>query len=462
MHFIVELPIPKGHWLLGHLRPFQRGPKHRVLEDWVQECGDLFRIRLGPSQFLVSADPQINGEILKRRPEDFRRHPKISEILEEMGVLAVFNAEDELWRKYRKPTAEALNLRKVKSFYPVLIRKAEQLLERCLEFEETAAPLDISALLRRFTTDVTTAIAFGYELDTLSGIDDHLQQCMEMVFPMVNDRMSAPLPWWRIIKSKKDRQFDDALSTVRETILRFIQKAQERLVVDPILRDKPTNFLEALLSEDQGLTSDEVYSAVFTLLMAGEDTTANSLAWVMFYLSSQPEVVSKLRTEAKEVYPTSDTPTTITQHQQLVYAHAVVEEVIRLKPTSPQLILQARKEVKIQNLVIPQGTNIILQNRVAQLRDTYFTNADEFVPERWLPTGCPVHTNHQSDIVRAFGGGPRYCPGKHLALHEMVLVTSVMAKHFDLKMLGNPDEVEEAFSFTMHPTTFNLKLSRNA
>ena len=461
IHKLEDLPAPSGHWLLGHLRPFQRGPKHLVLENWAQECGDLFRIRLGPSKFLVSAHPHINGEILKRRPEDFRRHPKISEILEEMGVLAVFNAEDDLWRKYRKPTAEALNLRKVKSFYPILVRKAAQLLKRCGEFEETGAALDISALLRRFTTDVTTAIAFGYELDTLSGKDDHLQQCMEMVFPMVNDRMSAPLPWWRIIRSKRDRQFDESLSTVRGTILQFIGNARERLALDPSLKDKPTNFLEALLSEEQALTSEEVYSAVFTLLMAGEDTTANSLAWVMFYLANYPEVVSRLRKEAKEVYPNLDVPNTIAQHQHLTYAQAVVQEVIRLKPTSPQLILQAQREVKIGHYVIPAGTNIILQNRIAQVRDAHFFQAEKFMPERWLPKGCPVHANHQPDVVRAFGGGPRYCPGKHLALHEMVLVTSVIAKHFDLEMREHPDEIMEAFSFTMHPTEFNLNLSRS-
>lgn len=452
-----SLPTPEGEWLLGHLRPFRAGPKHLVLERWAEECGDLFCIRLGTDRFLVSTNPDINGEILKRRPEEFRRHPKITEILEEMGVLAVFNAEGDQWRQYRRPTAEALNLRKVRSFYPTLIRKSDQLLQVANGYADVGAPVDMSALLRRFTTDVTTVIAFGYELNTLSGKEDALQECMEMIFPMVNQRMSAPLPLWRWWESKQDKQFGQALKTLRDTIVHFISVAQDRLESDPSLLDKPSNFLEALLTleEDAALSEEEIYSAVFTLLMAGEDTTANSLAWVMYYLALHPEHVNKVRDEARQVYPNTRTPNNIKEHQQLEYAQAVAEEAIRLKPTSPQLILQAQAEVVIGNVRIPAGTNVILQNRVAQVSPEYFTDPDQFQPERWSTKKCPVHS---PEVVRAFGAGPRYCPGKHLALHEMVIVISSLCRQFDFEMLGNPQEITEEFSFTMHPSKFELKL----
>lgn len=376
-----------------------------------------------------------------------------------MGVLAVFNAEGDQWKKYRKPTAEALNLRKVKSFYPTLTNKTGQLLAICQRKQESGGNIDIRSLLRRFTTDVTTALAVGYALDTLSGKEDKLQQCMEMVFPMVNQRMSAPLAWWRWWKRAQDRKFDDSLAFVRKTILEFIQKAEGQLADDPDLQKKPANFLQALLSEEKELSREEIYSAVFTLLMAGEDTTANSLAWVMYYLAIRPDVVQRLREEAREVYPDSEIPEDAVQHQHLQYAYAVAQEAIRLKPTSPQLILQAQEDVVINDLKIPAGTNVILQNRAAQISEEYFYRPQEFLPERWLAKGCPIHAAHQPDIVRAFGGGPRYCPGKHLALHEMVIVTSVLARHFDLELLGDANAVQEAYSFTMHPSLFEIKLT---
>ena len=62
-------------------------------------------------------------------------------------------------------------------------------------------------------------------------------------------------------------------------------------------------------------------------------------------------------------------------------------------------------------------------------------------------------------MVRAFGGGPRFCPGKHLALHEMVIVISVICRHFELELVEHPETIGEAYSFTMHPEEFGVRLS---
>lgn len=108
---IKDLPSPKGHFILGHLPQFNVPNKHQVLERWVEECGDLFKINFVGKPFVVSANPELNSDILKMRPDGFRRFSKIDEILTEMGIVGVFNAEGDVWKRHRKPTSEALNLR---------------------------------------------------------------------------------------------------------------------------------------------------------------------------------------------------------------------------------------------------------------------------------------------------------------------------------------------------------------
>ena len=93
----------------------------------------------------------------------------------------------------------------------------------------------------------------------------------------------------------------------------------------------------------------------------------------------------------------------------------------------------------------------MLQNKVAQTREENFTNANNFVPERWLRGGCPIHENHNGDVMKTFGGGPRYCPGKNLAMHEMTIVISSLCKAFNLSLAVDPSEISEQFSFTMFP-----------
>ncbi|MEL7250773.1 MAG: cytochrome P450, partial [Bacteroidota bacterium] len=239
---IRDLPTPKGHLLLGHLLPFQQGPKHTVLEKWAEECGSIYRIRLGFATFVVSADPQFNADVLKQRPEGFRRHPKISEILEEIGVYSVFNAEGAHWYEHRKPVAEALNLKKVKSFYPLLLQKTEQLMQQCQLSSRQQDAVEVRSLVQRFTLDLTTAIAFGYPLNTLGGEKDELHDALQLVFPMVNKRMSAAIPVWRWWKSHSDREFDNALRYIRSSVQRFIDTAKSTLLQGEKKEYQASNF----------------------------------------------------------------------------------------------------------------------------------------------------------------------------------------------------------------------------
>jgi cytochrome P450 len=200
---IKNLPSPKGHLILGHLPQFNVSNKHQVLERWVEECGDIFKINFIGKEFIVSAKPELNTEILKLRPEKFRRFSKINEILTEMGIVGVFNAEGETWKKQRKPSSEALNLKKVKGYYPTICNTTEKLIHNLTTYTNNNIVVDIQKELSRYAIDITTAIAFGHELNTLSNKENDFQKHLELIFPMINERITAPIPLWRVYKQKK-------------------------------------------------------------------------------------------------------------------------------------------------------------------------------------------------------------------------------------------------------------------
>lgn len=459
---IKELPSPKGAFLVGHLPQFNTYNKHQVLERWVDECGDLFKIHFVGKEFVVSANPVINSEILKLRPDKFRRFSKIDEILREMGVLGVFNAEGEVWKRHRKVTAEALNAKKVRDNYDVITGKAKQLLDKFKNYELYDKDIDVQKEFMAFTIDVTTAIAFGYELDTINNKADSFQEHLECIFPMINERVTAPIPIWRVIQRKKDKKLITSLETIEKIIYQFIEDARNRLEKTPELKSNLTNFLEALLSDDNEVpfTNEEIYGNIFTMLLAGEDTTSNSISWAIYFLALNPEVVRKIREEANMVYGKSELPKTSKELLKLKYANAVVQETIRLKPTTPQLYMEALEDVTIENVEIAKSTKIILQTKVAQTEETYFSNPNVFSPERWLKSECPMHQNHSPEMMKAFGGGARFCPGMKLAINEMVILISMLCKHFDFSMTVNPEDVREQFSFTMYPDNLFIKLKK--
>ncbi len=456
---ISDLKSPKGSFLLGNLKEFKQKNKHRILEDWAKEYGELYTIKLAAKTILVSADTDVNATILKQRPTKFRRFSKINEIFLEMGLHTVFNAEGEHWKKQRKPVTEALSVKKVKGYYPIIQEKTTNLIAKIKSYSETENTIEILNDFIAFTIDVTTEVAFGYKLNTIDNKEDSFQKHLELIFPLINERITAPIAMWRIFPNARDKELKISLKAIEDVMGKFINEAKQRLAENPELVENPTTFLEALLveSKKEKTVFDEktVYGNVIAMLIAGEDTTSNTLAWTLFYLAQHPEIVQKIRQEASIAYPNNNTPENYDQLADLKYTNAAIQEAIRLKPTTPMLFFQPNEDLVLKNVFVPKDTMIITQNSYAAMDNANFSNATKFDPSRWIKSACP-YQNHAPKTSRAFGGGARLCPGMHLSIIEMTTAISSICKQFDISLAVKPYEVEENFAFTMAPE--NLKI----
>ena len=458
---INDLPQPKGKPILGNLAEFKAGNKPTVLENWSKSTGSLFKISLMGKKFVVSTDPDFNIQLYKSRPDKFRRFGKIDEVMEEMGIKGVFNAEGEQWKVHRKLTAEALNARNVLGFFPTIQEVTQRLFNRWNHKTNSSPVVDVQKEMMRFTVDITTKIAFGYDTHSLEDEENRIQQHLEKIFPTINKRITSPIPFWRILKSKEDKALDTSLKSLEKTIGEFIQKARHEIVVQPELKSQPENFLQALLAEQEktrAISDKEIYGNVFTLLLAGEDTTSNSISWALFYLMQHPHMYLKLREEADAVLAGNTVIQNVELLSELKYAEAIAMETLRIKPVTPTLFLESLEDQLINGLQLKKGVTIMMQSKVAQTSDVHFTEAETFMPERWLAVAdMPIHN---IDVFRTFGAGPRFCPGKTLALHEMKMALSMIAKNFDLRLAVPISEVKERFAFTMFPENLMLEIAK--
>ncbi len=458
---IDDLPQPKGKFFVGNLPEFKAGNKPTVLEKWNKECGPIFKISLMGKKFIVSSDPDFNIQLYKNRPDKFRRFGKIGEVMSEMGIDGVFSVEGEQWKQHRKITAEALNARNVQGFFPVIHEVTARLMQRWNARLNTDLVVDIQKEMMHYTVDVTTRIAFGYDVNSLQQEDSVLQKQLEHIFPMINKRITSPIPFWRILKSKEDKALDKALKSLEGTIVGFIQEAKNAIQSNPSLKEKPQNFLQALLVEKEktGLFTDhEIYGNVFIMLLAGEDTTSNSISWALYYLAQHPHVFAKLRAEVDTVLGSDAILTDVDALATLKYTEAIAMETLRIKPVTPTLFLESLEDQVVNGLKIKKGVTVMMQSKVAQTSDAHFSNAEAFIPERWLADS--TMERHNTDAFRTFGAGPRFCPGKNLALHEMKMALSMIAKNFDPSFAVKPEDVKERFAFTLFPENLMLRIKK--
>ncbi|MET1071038.1 MAG: cytochrome P450, partial [Umezawaea sp.] len=225
---------------------------------------------------------------------------------------------------------------------------------------------------------------------------------------------------------------------------------------------EPTNFLEALVAPLEGespFTHEEVFGNVLTMLLAGEDTTSSTAAWAIHHLAENPEAQQRVRAEADEVLGDSEFPADPAAVGRLEYAEAVVNEAARLQPVAPFLAYQPLRDVTFETehgpLLVPKGTPVFTLNTYGARRDTArFPEPGSFRPQRWLDGALPP----ESLPFAPFGGGPRFCPGRNLALVEATTVVSVLCRAFTVEPDRTAGPVGEEMSFTTFPTGLRVRL----
>lgn len=458
---ISSLPSPKGHLLLGHLREFMAENKQEYFEQWAKECGDLFKIKLLNNTFLVSCNQELNNLILKDRPNKFRRNSKISRSIESFGVLGAFNSEGDIWKKHRKLISHSLNAKNVSYYIPLLVDTTLKFLSRWEKASLKQESIDFQQEMLRYTEELTLCNTLAFEVQGDDSEKTELQSHLDDIFHAIYNRASFPLPYWKYVKTTKQRNLSKSQKRAKEIIIDKIKKAKEKLTSINLNEYEPRNFLEVMLlyNKESDYSEEEMFSNIFLILLAGEPTTANSMAWVIYYLSQLPNVVDKVRREVNQYYSDFSCPNSYINFGKLKYTEAVALESMRLKPVVPNIFLEAIEDVRINGIHIEKGQGVILQNKVSQLSESNFFNPNSFIPERWMKNDKGEQFTHNSSSYRVFGSGPRFCPGKNLAMHEMIMIIATLCKNFNLKQ--NPDyNVVEGFDITHIPKNISIRLDK--
>jgi cytochrome P450 len=458
-----DLPGPKGWPVLGNLLQLEPSRLHLQLGEWARTHGRYYKLQLANRRVLVCADHEAVAGVLRDRPEGFRRTDRLEAIGTEMGLQpGLFGVNGEAWKRQRRMVMAAFDPGHVKAYYPSLVKCAERLAGRWQRAARSGSTIDLQADLMRFTVDAIAGLAFGSDVNTLESDDDVIQRHLDKIFPQLFTRMIAVLPVWRVYKRPADRELDRALAAVNQAIGGFIAGARQRLRDEPARRAAPHNLLEAMLvaadAPGSGIDDAQVAGNVLTMLLAGEDTTANTLAWGIWLLHRHPAALARATAEVRAARAEGG-PVTLEQLAQLDYAEACMHETMRLKPVAPQLPLQALKDTVVGDVAVPAGTVVISLMRHDSIDDRFVPEGQAFKPERWLGEGG-LSAGSAKRISMPFGAGPRICPGRYLALQEMKMVLLTLLQHFEIDFVGTEHggEPAERLMFAMAPVGLRMRL----
>ncbi len=462
---IRDLPGPPGLPLLGNALEIDATRLHVVAERWSRIYGEYFQFRIGPRRFLAVSNPEAIAAILRDRPDGFQRSARLNATAREMGFGGLFSANGEQWRRQRPMVMASFDPSHIKSYFPSLVKVTRRFAGRWQRAAAAGADIDLQADLMRFTVDVTAGLAFGADINTVESDDEVIQRHLDKVLPALFRQVMSPWPAWRWLRALQgERAVAPHLQALRLAVEGFIAQARARMERDPGLRERPANLIEAMIAArdtpGSGLADSDVAGNVLTMLLAGEDTTANTLAWMIWLLSRNPEALAQARAEVHATLGADALPERYEQLSALPFVEACVNETMRLKPVAPLIVAQAVRDSVVAGIAVPRGELVMCLMRPAALDERHFAAAGAFDPARWLAEpGRLKSAASAKRVAMPFGAGPRLCPGRYLAMHEMKMVIAMLLRGFEIAEVRAPgDEPREHLALTMSPVGLRLKL----
>jgi cytochrome P450 len=193
-------------------------------------------------------------------------------------------------------------------------------------------------------------------------------------------------------------------------------------------------LLEARDENGQPLSDEHIRDELMTLVLAGHETTANSLAWTFERLLRAPAAYDRLRELVRAGGEEGEQ-----------YVEASIHEGMRVRPVIPMVVRMVKKPWRLGDYVVPADTPVGVSIVALHHREDVYPEPDRFRPERFLDQKPGTYT------WIPFGGGIRRCLGASLAMAEQRVVLTEIARRTDMSAPGRRGEAARQRNVTTIP-----------
>lgn len=394
------------------------------------------------SSFLLSR-PEYAEQVLALNQDNYGKAATYRPLRALMGD-GLLTSEGAKWRKHRRLIQPVFSRRDVLRFGPFMSDAVQRMLKDW--DERPAGPvLNVSRRMSALTLDIVGGALFGADL---TGDTPVMVRAMDAGQRVAVVSAFLPLPWGprstRAVKAVA-RRMGGTPEGVEGMVARLItQRRAQGHAGDP------ADLLDVLMQSD--LTDPEIGAEVGTFMLAGHETTANTLSWSLALLAAYPQARARLEEEVDSVLG-GGVPAA-SDAGRLPWTSAVVAEALRLYPPAWTIERSALADDDVAGIEVPAGSEVTIGIYLIHRHHEFWTDPAGFDPDRFLG---------DSDRPRyayiPFGGGRRACVGQSFAELEAVLVLASIAQRYRLELTARTLPVPAA-NVTLRPGDLPMRLLR--
>lgn len=388
------------------------------------DYGDIIMYKILNKKVYMINHPDFVKHVLQTNHKNYHKSPGYRP-LRLLGGMGIFTNDGEDWLRSRRFYQPAFNHKAVTSYFDVVAKNADELLDEWSDKTSINASKDMSKITMNVICETlfSTRIPFGSDLwnDMTFALEWIGQRALRNPFVT---------PLW--IPTKNNRRFKRSVRNLNKVIYGIIDEKKND-------NQHPNDLLSRFMNPEEegfkGMNDEELRDEMMTIFIAGHESSANVLSWALYEIAQHPEVQHKLRQEVDAIDWANFN---FQDLHALSYCTQVLNETMRLYPPLWHIGRMNLKDDEIGGYKIPAGSHIRMSPLVLQRSAKFWDKPDVFDPERF--TNDKVKERNQF-LHFPFGAGPRLCAGRNFAMMEMVVILAKIIKSHQLHYLGATAEM---------------------
>jgi cytochrome P450 len=440
-----DVPLmPGGQRVLGHALEFGRDPL--ALFQQARAHGDVVRIRFGPFRVYVLNSPGAIRQALTGEARKLSKGLNFGRTKRLIGNGLVMS-EGESHQRQRRLMQPAFHRAEIARY---VIAMRDVAVPRISAWPD-GETLALDREMRSITLTVLTRTLLSSDVG--ADVIDEIERLLRVLLSeLVTQGISANVPGLAWVPTRSNRRFSAANRRLR-AVLTDVIDGYQRAGAD---HGDLISILARARDDDTGagMTNEQLRDETTTLVIAGSETTGNTIAWACYLLAQHPPIQQRLQQEADLVLAGADAG--YENLSRLPFTRAVITETLRLY--SPVWILPRRAlvDVELDGHLLPAGSRIFFSPYALNRDAGLHRDPDRFDPDRW---GTDYSRSDMRATFFPFGQGIRNCIGEGFAWTESILLLSAIAARWQLRLADGAD-VHPVVSSTLVPSELPVIVTR--
>jgi cytochrome P450 len=200
---------------------------------------------------------------------------------------------------------------------------------------------------------------------------------------------------------------------------------------------------------------------IMTFILAGHETSTNTLTFLLYELARNPQKQKKLQQELDEYITPETCPDghpSLNQVTKMEYLNNCLRESMRLWPTASAAGRTVVNDIEYEGMVIPKGRFVQL-NFYSMFRQPWINKPDEFIPERWSDQSDPQQLNDLKEMFMPFALGHRNCIGQNMAMLQLRILSANFFKYYEFE-LAHPEDVKLEVALLMKIERLEMRVRK--